>query len=557
MKFKQLDPNPIRLMFFAWAFLLAATPSAVAMDSQKPAIQPRNEEKVGIFVFSAEEFAESKDEFSDAIANNGVDKTAIKSYVESNTFGFQDFSREVIAQSGDLTKVMVIFHFHGANAGGCKGCDASPMCLQGNLCAKHDRYIGAQQIVDDFLVPLAGKELALFFQSCFSGHLAQKVQHIASKKTWEKPTPIALIATDNNTPTSSVYFPYPDFAWTTTKFDHWLKKEHAQRYETMKTFPEFVEFVNMWGKFFTFTFFGVHGGEKIDIVPFGFKNVSLKPYQEMFAVEELYRAIDKKLSTVDVSNLVVVIVERERQYENLKNGDMWIKAFEQHGVARANIHWAKAEKATADEGNPQVHTFADDFDFIKADNNVLFFVRGDEIVDDSPLWRLMHRGDSVVTINDLATTLLPKMTHAQRVLVLLCSTYADQGFKEFVPRITDQRNVGVVAFFTPSRSLHRSTMYGWPMGMLAPFYNSSFLFMCDGDFQNVYPKCPRMREVGLQGLNRFESMVSFEDYLKFLQKFETFPAPENMAVISHNVERDDLARFGFLPNKLPATWYRW
>ncbi len=526
-----------------------------------------NDNLSGVFIFTSAEFNQSSEEFSKILESNGMDSLAIRMYVENDVFGFNEFKNEVIKHSADLKSVMILFSFHGADAGRHFECANMSTCLQGNLCAIGEQFISAENIVDNFLTPLEGKEIALFFKSCFSGHFAYKVKALASSKFGSTPTPIALIATDNNTETSTMCFPTPDYSFQHTKFYHWQDSAAAMKYEQMQNFFDYVEFVNTYGPKFNFTFFAINGGKNIEIVKFGFKDTIIKPYEESQKKNKIYNQISEKLSGLNLSNLTVLFVESERNYKNLAHGDMWLKAFIQNGALKENIHWIKPAKIGADVNNSQVHSIFETFDFIPEHHKVLLFIRGDDAITQDSLfnreslqeWALLYSEDKILTAERISELFLSKLQKTSRLLVLICSPHGDYGFKQLVSLLDAEKskNIGVVAFYSPEREFNNSKFAGWPMGFMAPLYGQQFLFKTGGIFKAIYPKDLHWQKQAIANLELFVKMNSFEDYLKFLQSSEIFYVPKQITVNVHNIEQNDLSDFAFIPSELPKSWYEW
>lgn len=534
------------VLFFSFASYVFAGDIALSSTPQD----------VVLYTLSTEEFQPETKVFTDHLVKNGLDQRAVQSYTQKSTFGFNAFSQEVIKQSTNATRVMVLFHFHGVEAGGCAGCKDSAQCFHGNLWAD-EGFISAQQIIDDFIAPLEGKEVVLFFWSCFSGHFAKKVEQLASKKVWGKSTPLALIATDNNNPTGTFAFPHPDFARMHSRFKHWESLQCAALYERMVSFKDFTQLVNCSETSFTFSFLSLNGGEFIDSVQFGFKDLAIKPLDELNQIALMYKNIEDKLGVVDVSNLRVIMVERERIYANLAYNDMWLSALVQNGVAPEHIHWIKAE-GNVDPANSQVHALGDDLDFIESHHNVLLFIRGDDAVLGTT-WQLLFDKDSYLNPSDIAGLVVPKLSKANRVLLLLGSTHADLGFDKLLPLLADAplKSFAVVAFYSPKRDFNRMLLLGWPMGFLAPLYEGKFLFYPSSMYRELTMNSEECRQLALRSLLVFETMVSFESYLEFIQKGCHSYVPKELAVKTHGTQESDLKEFGFLPSAMPKLWYGW
>lgn len=569
-------------VFFHLLLLFSSTGQIFAGDSLSIKIPQEEVRKNnhGVYIFTSAEFEASSKAMGDMLVHNGAEKNEVHVYVESATFGFEEFRREVIAQSKDLHSVMIIFHFHGADAGGCGAEDHSCKCLQGNLCAidrnvvstnpdtKSISYISAENIVEGFIVPLIGKEITLFFRSCFSGHFAKKVRKIAASKSLGHATPIAIISTDNNTVTKTMLFPEPTYSRKDTLLRHWTDLKCADQYEAMRSFSDYVQFVNGCNSGFTFTFSALNGGESIEFEKFGFKDLTLYPAQELRQKNTLYEGIADKLQKVDVSELTVLVVETDREYENLAYGDMWIKSFITNGVEEKSIHWIKPTKSVADQKNPQVHSLEENFDFIPAHNKVLLFIRGDDESSKKPLtsetepgqWDMVFGQNHLLRAEEISERLLPKVGMAHQILILLCSVYADVGFDQLIPLVDkgDFRTVTIVSFYATDRTYSRSPLGGWSMGFIAPLYFTDFLFYPSGKFQELRPHDEKLRKQVLEGLELFKNMISFEDYLLFLQKAEHSSMPQSVKVKVFNGKPNDLADFGFLPSKaLPPLWKEW
>lgn len=522
-----------------------------------------NNDAPGVFIFSAAEFAGSAQMFGEILVQNGLPPSSLNIYVEQDIFGIKEFSLEVIKHSLDLPKVLILFSFHGADSGGCSSCFAQEYCMQGDLCAQNS-FICAQQIVDDFIVPLEGKEITLFFKSCFSGHFAQKVKELSSRITWTSATPIALVATDNNTETSTICFPYPHYSWEKTKFDHWTNLNHAELYEKMQNFSDYVNFVNSCDDFFKFTLLELNDGENIKLAGFGLKDFNLMPFKELVHRNKLRENINEKLKDIDITNLIVLIAESERSYENLRHKDMWLNAFGHRGVEAKNIHWIK------DKANPahaQVHDFFSNFDFIKPHHNVLLFIRGDDgliepfslfSANTRPLeWNLVF-GQKLLNAECIAEIILPKISKAHRSLVLLCSPHSDIGHEQLTSLVEQKYlNIGVVSFFDPQRRFNFSLFQGWHMGFLAPLYAGEFLYYTDGLYEEAFPKNSLLRSLSLEGFELLEKMNSFKDYIEFVQKMIMVVRPNDFAVKVYNTHKNDLKDFGFLPNIVPSSWKTW
>lgn len=549
----------IKYVMTCFAILLSSSLVVVAADTRVDDVQH------GAFILSSEEHKLGTKETSEYMVANGLPSSAMHFYSERSDFGLDEFSNEITRHAAHLTTVFVMFHFHGANDGGCDGCHLSSQCLQGNLCFQGSNFISASEIVGKILVPLEGKKVVLFLQSCFSGHLGEKIMQVLAARNWEKKTPIAIISTDDNKPTSAIYFPRLEYSRSKTQFTHWSDKDIAQKYESMRTFRDYVDFINAWGQHFFFTFRGLHGGEEIELSPFGFKDTHVHPLQAIQKKEDLYGQIKEKLKDIDLSNLVILVAESKICYQNFANDDMWIDAFRYNGVLPQNIHWIKKDK-TADVGNPQVHGFFDEFDFISPEQRVMLFVRGIDHVDIDPfflsepsLWSIAFGDDRIMGAERIANVLVPKIAHAKRVMVLLCSSHANVGFGQVVSLLSLEQlnNVAVVSFFSPRENFNLAGILAWPMGSVAPHYGKELHFHADSLFYNAFPKCESVYEKGMNSLENFVGITNFESFLEFTRVATQSPFSKDIDIMTHNVDESDLRDFGFLPTSLPHTWFKW
>lgn len=520
-------------------------------------------DKIGVFIFSSREFADSGKEFAASLEKNGLDARAISTYLESQKFGFDDFNKCVRESSSDLGTVMMIFNFHGLDAKECHACEPSENCLQGNLCALEEKFISAQQIRDDLLLPLAGKKIVIFFKSCFSGHLAKKVQDVAKLVAWEKSTPIALVATDNNALTSTIGFLFPKYMRNATLFTHWKNIEQAQRYEKMVNFEDFVSFVNNEKNTgFTFSFFSINNGSNIQLADMGFKNTSLRPSAEIQDIENLYEKIEKKIAHIDLSKLIILLVETRRNYEFIFDGDPWLNAFKEKGVAIDRIHWLREKKIGHETTNSQVHLFQDGLDFITPENNVIVLVRGDDSYSSQIFphsWSLDLDGLNSLSAETIINNIFPKLKHAQRVLLVLVSTHSDFALEHVVKMSRNKvpDNLALVSFYSSDRTNNYSSYRSWPWGYLAPLYhNGNYKYYCSIKYQSDFPDMGEKRSLAIQGLEAFASLENFEDYLFFLNKAAAI-IYDDICIKTHNTHSQDLDIFGFLPPKMPEIWRGW
>lgn len=514
-------------------------------------------DKIGVFIFSSTALAKSGKEFARSLEKNGLDASAIRIYLEREKFGFDDFSKAVIESSSSLNKVMILFTFHGADAGGCNACQPLDNCFQGNLCDLKRKYISAQQIGNDFLLPLAGKEIVIFFKSCFSGHLAKKLHDLAMLMAWERPTPIALVATDSNTITNRIGFVFPNYMPNQTLFSHWENLEQAQRYEKMANFQDFVHFVNAEETEFTFSFFSINNGTSIQLVDFGFKNPLLQPNVELQELKNIYEEIEKKIAKVDLSKLIVLIIETRRNYKDINKCDPWLNSFLEKGVPKEKIHWLRAEKIGDEIINSQVHLLQDCFDFISPEHNILILVRGDEPNAQkisSPPWNLKLDSHNILSAETIIKNIFPKLKNAERALLLMVSTHADIGLSQLVEMSGNQLpdNMGLVSFYSSDRANNYSSFGSWPWGCLAPtYYTGEHRFYCN--VQGLGSSTVEKRSRALRALKAFGNIINFEHYLIFLTEAASIMF-EDIYIKTHNARSEDLSSFGFLPRKIPLWW---